>query len=341
MIHRDPCRARGAGFTLVELLVVITIIAILIALLLPAVQVAREAARRSQCSNNLKQLALACLQHENSHGFYPSGGWGPGWVGDANRGAGKKQPGGWCYSVLPYIEQQALHDLGLGETDTAKLNQFHQTRNQSPLGTFNCPTRRTPLLLPTVNPGISFYNSFNPCGSHASTCYAASIGDSSCTIWWGAPSSLAKGDDPSFWNKPLINSITGLSYARSEVTMAMIADGTSNTYLLGEKSVDPDQYLTGADGGDDWTMFTGHQDDIVRSVGWPDSTYPTGYRPLPPIPDTPGVNDYAGFGSAHSNGLNMTMCDGSVHSIGYMIDPEVHRRLGNRQDGLPIDAKAL
>ena len=101
-----------SGFTLVELLVVITIIGILIALLLPAVQAAREAARRVQCSNNLKQLGLAMLQHEERNRFFPTGGWGWYWVGDPDRGFGKEQPGGWVFSVLPYMEQQPLHDLG-------------------------------------------------------------------------------------------------------------------------------------------------------------------------------------------------------------------------------------
>ena len=74
------------GFTLVELLVVIAIIGILVALLLPAIQAAREAARRNSCKNNLKQLALGCLNHESSAGYFPSGGWGNNWVGDADRG---------------------------------------------------------------------------------------------------------------------------------------------------------------------------------------------------------------------------------------------------------------
>ena len=100
------------AFTLVELLVVITIIGILIALLLPAVQAAREAARRLQCANNLKQLSVAMLIHEQANGFFPSGGWNWQWIGDPDRGTGKEQPGGWCYTTLPYIEQQALHDLG-------------------------------------------------------------------------------------------------------------------------------------------------------------------------------------------------------------------------------------
>ena len=107
-------RAFRSAFTLVELLVVITIIGILIALLLPAVQAAREAARIAQCQNNIKQLALGCLDHESATKRFPTGGWGFAWTGDPDRGTDWRQPGGWIYNVLPYIEQQALHDLGSG-----------------------------------------------------------------------------------------------------------------------------------------------------------------------------------------------------------------------------------
>ena len=107
-------RSDKSAFTLVELLVVITIIGVLVALLLPAVQAAREAARQTQCKNNVKQLALGCLGHENAIGRFPTNGWGTDWTGDPDFGTDWRQPGGWLFNVLPYIEQQPLHDMGAG-----------------------------------------------------------------------------------------------------------------------------------------------------------------------------------------------------------------------------------
>ena len=101
---------RKSGFTLVELLVVIAIIGILVALLLPAVQAARESARRQQCSNNLKQLALAAINHHEVAGHFPTGGWGWWWVGDPDRGFGKEQPGGWIFNLMPFTEESSRYE---------------------------------------------------------------------------------------------------------------------------------------------------------------------------------------------------------------------------------------
>jgi len=329
-------RQPNGGFTLVELLVVITIIGILIALLLPAVQAAREAARRIHCGNNVKQLALGCLQHENAQGFFPTGGWSVGNLGDPDCGFGKSQPGGWVYNVLPFVEQGALHDLGIGATTVAKKNEAQKTRVATPLPVFACPTRRPPIVMP-FSPGcIPWFGDgaggvANLSSDLGKTCsdYAISVGDTQW-VWSWTPQ-----------DKAVQATCTGVSFYYSEIKMAQVSDGASNTYLLGVKNVDPDFYLTGG-GGDDWPMYVGQQDDTARCVGW--LTKPgdlSSLYPCPPLQDQPGVYYNYCFGSAHSNGINMAMCDGSVHSISYSIDPEVHRRLGNRQDGLPIDARKV
>jgi len=104
----------AADSRFVEILVVIAIIGILVALLLPAIQSAREAARRAQCANNLKQIGLACLNHVDTHKYWPSGGWGFDWTADSDRGYGPDQPGSWIFNVLDYVEEGNLRSIEKG-----------------------------------------------------------------------------------------------------------------------------------------------------------------------------------------------------------------------------------
>ena len=323
-IRKHKCRH---GFTLVELLVVITIIGILIALLLPAVQAAREAARRSQCANNVKQLALACIMHESANTFLPTGGWGYLWMGEPDRGFDKHQPGGWIYNILPYIEQETLHDQGRGQADSDKQTALLRVA-QTPLTIANCPSRRSSKLYPNDvghgtlvarNAGGIYYGP-SPNDNCARADYAANAGSTDLGYPQG-PNSLAD-ESAGGW----LTGFNGVVCQRSETTMADISDGSSNTILVGEKFLDPDHYDDGVDWGDNENMYSGFNDDTVRYAC-------SGY---PPRQDQSGTSSTHGFGSVHANSCNMAFCDGSVRPISYSVDIAVFTYLGNRADGQVI-----
>jgi prepilin-type N-terminal cleavage/methylation domain-containing protein len=354
--------SRWSGFTLVELLVVITIIGILVALLLPAVQAARETARSVQCQNNVKQLALGCLAHENATGRFPTGGWGWAWTGDPDRPTDWHQPGGWIYNVLPYVEQQTLHDLGAGLPfpSQAKLDAATQCA-ATPLAVLHCPSRRPPIVYPwpakswfTFRPG----NMNRPLNGISRNDYAACGGDFYTYPFWpnaiqapySGPQDYPTGDhdapqvagmqaNPGGYPAPP-SKASGVCYCLSLIGANDVTDGLSTTYLLGEKYADPDYYMTGEMSADnDWAM-AGYDFMTVRFV----NLFPWWGDPAPiaiPRQDTPGYNPAYNFGSAHPATFNMAMCDGSVHAIGYGIDLMTHVHLANRKDGNTVDPKCL
>ncbi len=340
LFAKPDTRQKPSGFTLVELLVVITIIGILIALLLPAVQGAREAARAAQCMNNIRQMAIASLHHVEAQGHFPTGGWGWRWAGDPDRGFNHRQPSGWHYNILPYLELQTLWELGGGLTDSNAKAQAVARRLQTPVSVFNCPSRRRSIAYPYPH-SSPYLNATKPPAIGRSD-YAACGGDmANPTGSVAGPGSLSEGDGMTEdqWNgwPGTHNDATGVIYRRSQIQVAHIRDGTSNTYLLGERYLNPDNYFHGVACADDQGWDQGYDYDTNR---W---TYPgEAFRPRR---DTPGYNSNNGcdvnFGSAHPSGFHMALCDGSVHRISYSIDLEVHRRLGNRSDGLPIPGDAM
>jgi type II secretory pathway pseudopilin PulG len=328
---------------LVELLVVIAIIGILVALLLPAVQAAREAARRSQCVNHLRQIGVAFHNHHDSQETFPSAGWGWWWVGDPDRGAGKEQPGSWIYQLFPYMEEQALHDLGKdSQPDVVTPQQRSGAVKQieTPVAGFNCPSRRQAILYPHPLGQSNYLRNASPNRLSSRGDYAANGGD--IPVFWGGgsdmPNDMTQALAGRFVSQRSMMRSTGISYQRSEVRFKDIVDGTTQTYLVGEKFRNPDHYATGLDISDDHPITCGDDYDIHCWAALGDSNRPDNAQPLPPLPDTPGVTRYWSFGSAHPSGWNVALCDASVRFATFDIDPLVHRKLANRREGSVVDS---
>jgi prepilin-type N-terminal cleavage/methylation domain-containing protein/prepilin-type processing-associated H-X9-DG protein len=348
-----------AGFTLVELLVVIAIIGILVALLLPAVQAAREAARRTQCKNNLKQISIACLNHENTHKTFPYGGWGFVWMGDPDQGVGPQQPGGWIYSVTPFLEEQNIYQVGGGLPWPQKMAELGKQMAHV-IPSFVCPSRRSAVGLPAFNPngdpadGGKFPRNADLPPTVAKTDYAINGGHTrvpATPTESGQPSAdcLQSTNDPfgggmtggsypnCAWHAVLADverNFTGISTWRAAARISQITDGTSKTVLVGEKSMCPRFYELGYgdgsdfnkdNGGDNSSMYQGYDWDNTRWIG------------NEPAQDSDSgdftAGHHANYGSAHAGGVNMSFCDGSVRTIDYSIDERVWGTYGNREDG--------
>jgi prepilin-type N-terminal cleavage/methylation domain-containing protein len=348
MVRRTRLRT---GFTLIELLVVIAIIAILIGLLVPAVQQVRAAAARTQCINNLKQMGLACHNHHDTFKFFPT--LGDNATGDTSRkiypnapadvvtnispylGPAPMQRYGWRYQILPYVEQQALHDIAVDATIRATL----------PPPLFNCPSRRDAQLLAngTIGTDYAANGCANWCGANAGA------------IWNGIIIVGNNSDNP---RAPM--------YLGS-IRMTMISDGTSQTMLLGEKFVSVDNYASGTDYGDietwvtsdDWTTYRCANNQPMQDtttlalfnaklpgpptgagVGNNYNTYGCYYAGLGGV--TPnGYGNFDFWGSAHAAVFNSCFGDGSVHSIQYSINLNTLAALQGRNDGIVIDLSAF
>lgn len=308
-------RERRRAFTLVELLVVIAIIGILVALLLPAIQAAREAARRTQCVNHLKQMGVALHNHHDINKHFPTGGlipWSwynrfgdilpdPAAAANTEQRAGGVGPG-WFVQILPYMEQDATYRL---ET-TAEVEA-------TPIPNYFCPSRRAPTT-----------QSSRYLNDYAGGTPGNSVG-SWDQFWYGQTWSV-----PDASQGPYRGFIVRSGYGRQS-TFANITDGTSNVLALGEKMLRVANYLYG-----DW------HDDRGWTDGWdPDIMRYTAFRPYPDqearepnqgvAPDGNDVGYH--FGSAHPAGINGVFGDGSVKMISFTIDATVFNNLGDRQDG--------
>lgn len=351
MNHRNSFPFRFA-FTLVELLVVITIIGILMALLLPAVNAARETARQLQCQNNLNQIGKACQNHITSKGSLPCGGK-YNYIGEAQldddggKGSTEKQVGGWIFNLLPFIEQDALYEM------TRNGDAARERAAATPVKLFYCPSRRQAQGYPmTASKPENMSNSLTLYGK---TDYAANGGNSQ-NIFKTAKTATPDSNEQ----------LSGVVRPMKPVSDKEIRDGSSFTILAGEKYLPPEQYETGSNPGDDSVWLVGWDVESIRFAPYFEPASPE--KPLKPEryknwetkkptcaensdntsrmprPDTRGEGlsgDTINFGAAHTAFLQVVMVDASVRPIKYAIAPEVFGCLCNRADDVGIDTTDL
>ena len=288
---------RKQGFTLVELLVVIAIIGILIALLLPAVQAAREAARRSQCSNNLKQIGLGLQNYHDTFKVFP-----PGSINSPDNLGGESLTG-WVL-ILPFIEQTALHDLW--DFNYGQLHSANYDANRTPVDAYFCPSKpRTTEMGPD-----------NPANQYASSAY----GD------------YALSNGTGHINNSHANYQRGMFGQNSNCRMRDILDGTSNTIAAGEKCTEWDslaspQYRWG------WHAARNMCYPMNREVLTEDNPdYPFVKEDGAVVTNVDWNDQWANFGGEHPGGAQFVAADGAVHFVSETIEMDLYRNLGDKAD---------
>ena len=293
------------AFTLVELLVVLAIIAIMIGLLLPGVQAAREAARQTQCRNNLRQVALACHNYESTYKQLPgyAGERPPLLVGyeRVRRPKAALSGGTWITQALFFMEQGSLAERLVRfaeEPDLAPTPAVEQVVG-APVATLHCPTRRDADAYPLLEPYSSRYGTRG-----ARTDYAMN----------GGPAVVSESD-----HRIIYNQYDGAWVLGKRVKLNRIFDGLSYTYLLGEKAMDSLRYTTGDCFGDRAPLAG---DPTTRVSTHSYVRYAARQPAIDSVDNCLVCHD---FGSAHPAGWNAAMTDGSVRLFSYQMDIEIHR----------------